>query len=108
MAPYYPSIDAVHGVMFNSMTANRIIGAHGKPTPYQARPELYGAFSVIDDAKSKAKDLSAEAQKEFDKAMAKAKPNTAKMELFSGTYYAACTFGGLLACVSLTACLGST
>ncbi|KAJ2974674.1 hypothetical protein NQ176_g5934 [Zarea fungicola] len=54
-------MDAVHGVTFNPVTANRIIGAHGKPTPYQARPELYGALSVIDDAKSKAKDLGAEA-----------------------------------------------
>lgn len=70
----------------------------GKPTPYQARSELYGAYSVVEDVKDKAKQLSAEAQKEFDKAAGAAKP--AKMELYSGQYYATCTFGGLLACVS--------
>jgi hypothetical protein len=70
-----------------------------KPTPYQARPELYGAWSVIDDAKNKAQKLSKEAQAEFDKASSAARGNTGKIELYSGKYYAACTVGGLLACV---------
>jgi len=71
-----------------------------KRTTYQARPELYGAFSVVDDAKGKAQKLSAEATKEFEKASAAAQAKTGKIELYSGRYYAACTFGGLLACVS--------
>lgn len=99
MVSYYPSMDTVQGSMYTP-TATRF--AHGKPTPYQARPELYAAFSVVDDAKDKAKQLSAEAQKEFDKAAAKAKPAASKMELYSPSYYAACTFGGLMACVSQT------
>lgn len=69
-------------------------------TPYQAQPELYYAYSVVDDAKDKAKKLSAEAQKDFDAASKKAQAATGKIELYSGKYYAACTFGGLLACVS--------
>ncbi|KAL2175982.1 mitochondrial carrier domain-containing protein [Thermothelomyces heterothallicus CBS 202.75] len=68
------------------------------PTPYQARPELYPAYSVVDDAKSKAHKLSAEAAKEFEAASQKAQQKTGKIELFSGKYYAACTVGGLLAC----------
>ena len=101
MVSYYPSLDAVQGGRYASPPmATRLAPRYGKPTPYQARPELYGAFSVVDDTKDKAKQLSAEAQKEFDKAVAKAKPATGKMELYSGSYYAACTFGGLLACVS--------
>lgn len=81
-------------------------GPRSKPraTRYQARPELYGAYSVVDDAKNKAHKLSAEASKEFDaasqKAQAKVAAKTGTIELYSGTYYAACTFGGLLACVS--------
>ncbi|KAK8088369.1 hypothetical protein PG997_003330 [Apiospora hydei] len=67
-------------------------------TPYQARPELYGAFSVVDDAKNKAKKLSSEAQAEFDKASAATKAKTGQLELYSPGYYAACTFGGMMAC----------
>lgn len=104
MVSYYPSMDAVQGgaARYTSPpVATRLAPRHDKPTPYQARPELYGAaFSVVDDAKDKARQLSADAQKEFDKAVVKAKPAAAKMELYSGSYYAACTFGGLLACVS--------
>lgn len=60
-------------------------------TPRQAHPELFSAaFSVIDDSKKK---LSAEAQKEFDKA------KTGNIELYSSGFYAAATFGGLMACV---------
>jgi len=77
--------------------------AHDKPTPYQARPELYGAYSIVDDAKDKAHKLSAEAQAEIDRASQKAQAKVGGIELYSGKYYAACTFGGLMACVSLPA-----
>lgn len=78
--------------------------ASSAATPRQARSELYVAYSVVDDAKSKAKKLSAEAQREFDKAAGAGK----KLELYSGQYYAACTVGGLAACVrtSLLLCGG--
>lgn len=76
------------------------VAPQSKSTPYQARPELYGAFSVVDDAKNKAQKLSKEAQAEFDKASSAAQAKAGKIELYSPKYYAACTFGGLLACVS--------
>lgn len=69
-------------------------------TPLQAQSELYPAWSVVDDAKKKANALSAEATREFEKASAKAQARTGHIELYSLNYYAACTFGGLLACVS--------
>jgi solute carrier family 25 phosphate transporter 3 len=72
-----------------------------KRTPLQARSELYTAWSVVDNAKDKASKLSAEATKEFEKASAKAQAKTGHIELYSAKYYAACTFGGLLACVSI-------
>lgn len=67
-------------------------------TPYQARLERYHAYSVVDNAKDKAQKLSAEAQAEFDKASSAAQAKAGHIELFSPKYYAACTFGGLLAC----------
>lgn len=69
------------------------------PTKYQARPELYGAYSTVDDVKGKAHKLSSEAAKEFEKASAAAQAKAGRIELYSGRYYAACTFGGLMACV---------
>jgi len=67
-------------------------------TPLEARTELFPTWSVVDDAKNKTKALSAEATKEFEKASAKAQAKTGHIELYSAQYYAACTFGGLLAC----------
>ena len=54
----------------------------------------------MDDAKNKATQLSDAAVKEFDKATGAAQVKTGNIELYSARYYAACTFGGLLACVS--------
>ena len=56
-------------------------------------------YSMVDDAKDKAKKLSAEATKDFEKASAKAQSATGHIELYSPKYYAACTLGGLMACV---------
>ncbi|TDZ13060.1 Mitochondrial phosphate carrier protein 3 [Colletotrichum spinosum] len=95
MSFLYPRQDTLKGCFGTSAPASA--PATAKPTRYQARPELYGAFSTVDDVKGKAKQLSAEASAEFDKATAKVKKSST-IELYSGTYYAACTFGGLLAC----------
>ncbi|KOS22490.1 Mitochondrial phosphate carrier protein 3 [Escovopsis weberi] len=64
------------------------------PTPRQARPELYGAWSIVD----KTHKLGAEATREFERASAKAQAKAGHIELFTGRYYAACTVGGMLAC----------
>ncbi len=68
-------------------------------TKYQARSELYPAYSAVDDAKIKASQVGNEAVKEFDKASQKAQATAGKIEPHSPKYYAACTFGGLMACV---------
>lgn len=75
-------------------------------TQYQARSDLYGAWSAADDAKAKASQLSDKAVKEFDKASAAAQAQTGRIEMYSPKFYAACTFGGLLACVGLPDAIG--
>lgn len=94
MSPLHPSKDALQGAFYSPLSAtNR--------TRYQARAELFPVHSsVVEDAKGKAKQLSAEATAEFEKASAKAQAKAGRIELYSGKYYAACTFGGLMACVS--------
>lgn len=99
-SPLFPSAAALRNT-FPSTTAltpppeSAKTSSRSKYPP--ARQELYGAWSAIDDAKAKAGQLSEQAVEELS---AKAQPS-GKIELYSGQYYAACTFGGLLACVSV-------
>lgn len=83
-------------------TQNGFAGSGVRPSSRsmipEIRPELCVAYSMVDDAKDKAQKLSAEATREFEKAAAGAKKPAATIELYSGAYYAACTFGGLMAC----------
>ncbi|KAI9720058.1 MAG: hypothetical protein M1812_003185 [Candelaria pacifica] len=69
-----------------------------KTTKYQARSDIYPAWSAVDDAKTKASQLGNEAAREFDKASQKAQAKAGTIEPHSAKYYAACTFGGLMAC----------
>ncbi|KAL1869311.1 hypothetical protein VTK73DRAFT_3178 [Phialemonium thermophilum] len=99
MSLLFPRPDTLQQAFSNPAFGHRQpVGLRSKSTPYQARPELYNAYSVVDDAKDKARKLSDEAAKEFDIASKKAQEKAGKIELYSGKYYAACTFGGLLAC----------
>ncbi|KAK2040544.1 mitochondrial carrier [Colletotrichum somersetense] len=103
MSFLYPRTDALRGCFSSPLSgaedAGDTLRYRQQPSRYQARPELYGAFSTVDNVKGKAKQLSAEAAAEFDKASAKAQSAAGgKIELYSGKYYAACTVGGLLAC----------
>ena len=69
------------------------------PSP-KAFPNLFPIASVIDDAKSKANRLSDEASAELAKASSKAQAKVGGIELYSAKYYATCTLGGIMACVS--------
>ncbi|CZT03412.1 hypothetical protein WAI453_012349 [Rhynchosporium graminicola] len=99
----FPSHETLHGVFHpaNSSSCRETSFQDNIPhqrTPLEARAELYPTWSTIDDAKNTASALSAEASKEFEKASAKAQAKAGAIELYSAKYYAACTFGGLLAC----------
>lgn len=59
----------------------------------------FSAWSAVDDMKTKAGALSSEAQKEISKASSAAQAKNGQIELYSLNFYAACTFGGLIACV---------
>jgi len=107
MALLFPTQGTLHDVFHPSVPFGRSAPTNTRPnpgpskrTPLQARTELFPTWSAVDDAKKKANALSAEATKEFEKASAKAQAKAGHIELYSAKYYAACTFGGLLACVS--------
>lgn len=98
MPSIFPTTEALNSVFTSPQSRAEEPRAHQNRTPLQARTELFPTWSTIDDAKGKAKALSAEAARELDKASARAQAKTGHIELYSRKYYAACTFGGLLAC----------
>jgi len=65
---------------------------------WTAQQDLYSAWSVNEDAKNKAIKLGDAAIAEFEKASHKAQVKAGHIELYSPKYYAACTFGGIMAC----------
>lgn len=76
-----------------------------RPKPKASVPEhplrrpIFSAWSAIDNVQEKAGELGNEAAREFEKASSIAQLKAGSIELYSPKYYAACTFGGLLACV---------
>ena len=102
MAPLYPT----QGILREVFQPQSPFGQPKAPSaarPSPSRkipPNRFTAWSAADDVKSRANALSEEAQKEIAKASSKAQAKAGKIELYSSKYYAACTFGGLVACVS--------
>lgn len=97
MVGLFPSSAAIAQAM---MPTSAYYKPTPEPTPHPQKRPIFSAWSAADTVKDKAAELGAEAQKEYEKASAKAQAKAGKIELYSGKYYAACTVGGILACVS--------
>ncbi|KAJ2892197.1 hypothetical protein MKZ38_010133 [Zalerion maritima] len=98
MSYLFPRLDTLQQTFASPFSRVESRGPLSKPTSRQGRPDLFVASSVVDDAKDKAKKLSDEAQKEYEKASGKAQAAAGSIELYSPKYYATCTAGGILAC----------
>jgi solute carrier family 25 phosphate transporter 3 len=93
-------------MLFPSQNALQVSIAPGTPIPSstpsksvtQTKRPLFTAWSAVDDVKSKANQLSTEAEAEYKKAAAAVQTKAGKIEMYSPKFYAACTLGGLLAC----------
>ena len=98
--PLYPAGSALYDVFrsHHPLTATRPSKAQ-----FHSRP-AFTAWSVAEDTKDKASQLGHEAAVEIRKASEKAQAKTGHIELYSAKYYAACTFGGLIACVGIRGC----
>lgn len=93
-----PSAHVLSGVFASPISSPR--GQREQPLPVFPASRMYPYASITEGAKDKAHKLSAEAQAEFEKASKAAQKKTGHIELYSAKYYAACTMGGLFACVS--------
>ena len=74
--------------------------AEAAPANKHQRP-LFGAWSVVEDVKHAAEKVEKAAAKDFEKASNKVQSKTGHIEPWSAKYYASCTIGGLMACVSI-------
>lgn len=96
----YPTHSTLHRA-FSAQTPNTQVRKEPRSprtSPNEAPVGRFTAWSAADDMKNKASALSNEAQKEIAKASSAAQAKTGQIELYSLKYYAACTFGGLIAC----------
>ena len=100
-----PNIFPNQDTLANTFASRRpLFGFHQepeKPVPAPKRRPIFSAWSAVDDVKHAVETVSSGAQKEFEKASQTVQSKTGKIELYSAKYYASCTFGGLLACVSI-------
>ena len=94
MSPLFPTQLALTSCLSSSSPFLR----RSQPKPSPAEND-FPIWSAVDDVKSKAGQLSAEAQQEYAKASAEAQAKAGEIELYSPKYYAACTVSGILACV---------
>lgn len=87
----------------NEVFSSRHVFRQPEPEPLRRslpKPD-FSIWNIAEDAKSKANALSKEAKAEISKASSKAQAKADTIELYSPKYYAACTFGGLMACVGV-------
>lgn len=82
MSQLYPRYEVLQKT-FPSVSHDGVKSRGSGATPYQARTDLYSAYSTIED---KAKKLSAEASAEFNKAAAATQAKKGTIELYSGKY----------------------
>jgi solute carrier family 25 phosphate transporter 3 len=97
----FPSDSVILGAFNAQNPLNRPKEPKPAGAPGSIRREPFPAWSVIDESKKKADAFTKEAAREFDVASQKAQSKTGKIEPWTPKYYAACTVGGLLACVRL-------
>lgn len=98
MPPLFPTHGTLHDFFAPQSPLAKSTAVQPASPVREARRSTFTAWSAVDDVKDKAGQLSAEAQKEYQKASGAAQAKTGKIELYSAKYYAACTLGGLLAC----------
>jgi solute carrier family 25 (mitochondrial phosphate transporter), member 3 len=105
--------DSSDDMPINFPPQNTLCEVFGSSTPF-SRPKprpairehplqtpIFSAWSAVDRIKDKAGGLSNEAARELEKASSIAQQKAGAIELYSPKYYAACTIGGILACVSV-------
>ncbi|MCJ1342852.1 hypothetical protein MMC31_001041, partial [Peltigera leucophlebia] len=92
-----PLLFPTQGTLSDAFSPRMPFGS--EPSQQQPSPaDRYPAWSTVEGGKSNAGTLSKEAQSELRKASQTLQAKKGEIQLHSPQYYAACTFGGLIAC----------
>lgn len=95
MVGLFPTAPAI----YQSMLPTSCFYKPEKPVEHPQKRPIFSAWAAADQVKDKATELSDKAVAEYEKASNKAQAKVGGIELYSAKYYAACTVGGILACV---------
>ena len=98
-----PFLFPSQGILCDAFASSSVLSRPKERTPsreYPLKGPIWTAWSAVDNVKDKAGQLSQDAAREYEKASAKAQQKAGGIELYSTKYYAACTLGGIIACVS--------
>ncbi|KAI5285681.1 hypothetical protein KEM54_000384 [Ascosphaera aggregata] len=93
MSSIFPSIDTLANSLASSLLIPPPSARDQSSFKSTGKRSTFLALSAVDNVKSTL-------EKDWNAASQKAQEKAGKIELYSGKYYAACTFGGILACGS--------
>lgn len=96
-----PSPETVVGAFAHRHSPSNTNKRPANPRPESMERPLFPAWSTVDDVKKAAQSAEKGVAGEVDKASNKVQSKTGKIEMHSWQYFASCTFGGLMACVSI-------
>ena len=103
MPMLFPTQSCLNDVFANQSPFSRPT-SKPRSSEHPLKRPIFSAWSVnetAETAKAKAGQLTDAAVNQYEKASTKAQAKTGGIELYSGKYYAACTVGGILACVGI-------
>lgn len=94
-----PGLFPNSSVIYNTLLPTSPFYKPAAPVEHPQKRPIFSSWSATDTVKEKAEEVVDKAAAKYEKASNKAQAKVGGVELYSGKYYAACTFGGILACV---------
>ena len=101
MPSILPTPDILVGAFAQRRSPSNSTQGEAEPRLVPKERPLFPAWSAVDDVKNTAQSVEKGVADEWNKASNKVQAKTGQIEMYSGKYYATCTFGGLMACVNI-------
>jgi solute carrier family 25 (mitochondrial phosphate transporter), member 3 len=96
-----PGLYPDSSTLYNARLPTSPIYKPAAPVEHPQKRPIFSSWSAADTVKNEAQKVASDAAATYEKASNKAQAKVGGIELYSGKYYAACTFGGIIACVGI-------
>ncbi|KPI44828.1 putative mitochondrial phosphate carrier protein [Cyphellophora attinorum] len=93
-----PGLYPDSSTLYNARLPTSPIYKPAAPVEHPQKRPIFSSWSAADTVKNEAQKVASDAAAQYEKASNKAQAKVGGIELYSGKYYAACTFGGIIAC----------